>query len=306
MAQISESRPIVVVINKQALTAQHLDSDEVLRAFVSRGCDARVHRVEGSEIAGIVQSALDSGIRRFAAAGGDGTVNAVATALIETEDAALALIPTGTLNHFARDLGVPTDLDQAIEVIAADHRRRIDVAEVNGHLFLNNSSIGLYPQMVARRETLQKHRKLGKWAAMMRAGWSVLRHPRTFHLTLCVNGQDIQRRTPFVFVGNNDYQIEGLQSGGRNRLDEGVLAIYVVRQRDPWGLVLLVIRAMLGKIVHGRDLDRIIATSLSVESRHASALVARDGEVDTLTIPLRYRIRPRSLTVIVPLNSENQ
>ena len=133
----------------------------------------------------------------------------------------------------------------------------------------------------------------------------MLRHPRTFSAVLHVDGQELRRRTPFVFIGNNNYVIEGLHAGERSRLDEGVLAIYVLRPGSPWSLVMLALRAMAGRIVRGRDLEELHATSLLVESHHAHADVARDGEVGTLDTPLRYRIRPRALQVIAPTDRES-
>jgi len=301
MTQTFDSGPIAVIINKGARAGEDLDADAVVRAFAAHGREAHVHSVDGDQIVDAVRSALDGGARVVVAAGGDGTINAVAAELIDHEDAALAVLPVGTLNHFARDLGMPAKMEEAVAVIAAGRAREVDVGDVNGRVFLNNSSLGLYARLVVERERLQQDTNLGKWSAMMRAGWAVLRHPHTFSAVLHIDGRELRRRTPFVFVGNNNYVIEGLHSGERNRLDEGVLAIYVLRSSNPWNLVMLAMRAMTGRIVRGRDVDQLHASSLVVESHHAQAKVARDGEVDTLDTPLRYRIRPRALRVIAPL-----
>jgi YegS/Rv2252/BmrU family lipid kinase len=305
MAQAFDSGPITVVINTDARAGQELDAGDVRRAFAAHGRQAQVHGIQGGQIADAVRSSLDDGARVVVAAGGDGTVNAVAAELVGRDEAALAVLPTGTLNHFARDLGLPSKMEDAVAVIAKGLARTIDVGDVNGHVFLNNSSIGLYARLVVGRERLQHGSRLGKWSAMVRAGWSVLQHPRSFSLALRVDGQDLCRRTPFVFVGNNDYVVEGVHSGERSRLDEGALSIYVLRPSGPWGLLLLAMRAIAGRIVHGRDLDQLHATSLQIESRHAQVEGARDGEVGMLDTPLRYRIRPRSLQVIAPPPGES-
>jgi diacylglycerol kinase family enzyme len=305
MAQAYDSGPVAVIINSGARAGQELDADGIRRAFAVHGRQAEVHRVDGGRIADAVHAALEGGARIVVAAGGDGTVNAVAAELVDRDGAALAVLPVGTLNHFARDLGMPSTMEDAIAVIARGCARAIDAGDVNGRLFLNNSSIGLYARLVVGRERLQRGSRLGKWPAMVRAGWSVLRHPRSFSLTLCVDGRDLCRRTPFVFVGNNDYVVEGAHAGERDRLDAGALSIYVLRPGGPWGLLLLALRAMTGRLVHGRDLDQWHATSLEIASRHAQVEVARDGEVGMPDTPLRYRIRPRSLQVIAPPPGES-
>ena len=300
MTETYAQGPVAVIINKGAKAGEDLDADSVVQAFAAHGRQARLHRVQGEDIADAVQAALASGTRVIVAAGGDGTVNAVASELLDHDEAALGVLPVGTLNHFAKDLGMPAKLEEAVAVIAGGGVRVVDVGEVNGRNFLNNSSIGMYAQLVVDREQLQQHSNLGKWSAMVRAGWSVLRHPQTFSLTLCVDGKDLCRRTPFVFIGNNVYAMEGLDAGSRARLDAGVLSICVLRPTSAWGLLMLAIRAAAGRIVRDRDLEILHATALEIESDHARVEVARDGEVGALATPLRYRIRPRALRVIAP------
>ena len=305
MTQTFESGPIAVIINSGSRAGQDLDEQAVLQAFAANGRQAQVHRVKGNEIVGAVRRSLEGGATIIVAAGGDGTVNAVAAELVDRDDAALAVLPVGTLNHFARDLGMPAGIEEAVAVISMGLAREVDVGEVNGRVFLNNSSLGLYARLVVERERLQQHSHLGKWSAMVRAGWSVLRHRHTFSVLLHVDGQELRRRTPFVFVGNNRYVIEGLHAGERSRLDEGVLAIYVLRPGTPWSLMMLAMRAMAGRIVRGRDFDQLHTDNLLVESQHAQVDVARDGEVGALETPLRYRIRPRGLRVIAPMAGES-
>ena len=305
MRKTFETGLIAVIINTDSRSGQDLDEHAIRRAFAANGRQAEVDRVQGDHIVDAVRTSLDGGATIIVAAGGDGTVNAVATELVGRDDAALAVLPVGTLNHFARDLGMPAELEDAAAVISMGQAREVDVGEVNGRVFLNNSSLGLYARLVVERERLQEHSNLGKWSAMLRAGWSVLRHPHTFSAVLHVDGRELRRRTPFVFIGNNNYVIEGLHAGERSRLDEGALAIYVLRPGSPWGLVMLAMRAMTGRITRGRDLEELHATSLLVESHHARAEVARDGEVGSLDTPLRYRIRPRALRVIAPMAGES-
>jgi diacylglycerol kinase family enzyme len=252
-----------------------------------------------AHIDAVIAGALQPRPPCIVAAGGDGTVNAVAQHAIAA-GVPLAVMPSGTLNHFARDLGLPTDFSDAAAVIARAHVRKVDVGEVNGRLFLNNSSLGLYASMVQQRERLQARNGLGKWRALAHAGWSVLRHPRTFAVVLDVDGRTLRRRTPFVFVGNNDYTVQGPRAGARSTLDDGLLSAYVLRPYGPWGLVALALRALFGHMVKGRDLDAIRATEIVIESHHRHARVARDGEVETTHTPVRFRLRPRALAVVAP------
>ena len=163
------------------------------------------------------RAAVD-GCARVVAGGGDGTISTVA-ALLAGTDKALAVLPLGTLNHFAKDLGLPLELEAAARVAATGRVVRVDVGEVNGRVFINNSSIGLYPRLVRRRQQQQDRLGRGKWAAFLFAGLSVLRRYPFLDVRLEADGRTFSRRTPFVFVGNNDYLMDGLQIGARARLD---------------------------------------------------------------------------------------
>ena len=234
------------------------------------------------------------------AAGGDGTISAVAAGLAGSE-VPLAVLPTGTLNHFARDLGLPADLADCVRVAVAGKTRMIDVGEVNGRIFINNASIGLYPAIVRRREKQQRQLGRGKWHAMLWAIHTVLRSHPFLDLTLELDGVPQRRRTPFVFVGNNEYLMEGFTMGLRERLDGGVLSVYMSHRRGRIGLLLLALRALFGRLQQAKDFEAANLSELRIESRrHTRLLVATDGEVSAFDMPLEFRIRPRALKVIVP------
>ncbi|HZX81720.1 MAG TPA: diacylglycerol kinase family protein [Lysobacter sp.] len=292
--------PVPVIVNTGSRAGQDLRADALREAFARHDIDADVRRVAGDRLDAEARRALDAGARVVVAAGGDGTVNAIAAHAVDRDDVALGVLPVGTLNHFARDLGLPDDLDEAVGVIARGHARTVDVGDVNGRLFLNNASLGLYARMVEKRERLQHHQRLGKWRAMLRASLSVLRHPHAFSVVLHVDGEALRRRTPFVFIGNNDYVVQGPRAGARGSLQDGELAAYVLRPCGTWGLIGLALRALAGRLSDGRDLDAIHATSLLVESHHAHPRLARDGEVESVDTPVLFRIRPRALRVYAP------
>jgi len=253
----------------------------------------------GAEVSALARRAVQEHARMIVAGGGDGTLNTVATALLET-DVALGVLPLGTLNHFAKDLHIPLDLEGAVETTIVGHQVRIDVGEVNGHVFLNNSSLGLYPRVVRHRQKQQERLGLGKWPAFLWAALlMVCRYP-FLHLRLCLDGEQFVRRTPFVFIGNNEYQLDIFNIGARDRLDAGCLSLYTVHRTGRLGLLVLALRGLLGQLRSARDFDMLCVQDVYIETRSSRLLVATDGEVSVMQTPLHYRIRPRALRVIVP------
>ena len=238
-------------------------------------------------------------------AGGDGTVNAAAAAAVES-GAVLSVLPLGTFNHFARDLGIPVELEAAAQAIATGAVRSIDVGEVNGRVFVNNSALGAYPMMVAARERIQDVKGWGKIRAVPVAVLHVLRNLPVHRLDL--DGSDgysrQHLRTPFVFIGNGLYDNEPGAPMARAAIDDGVLGVSVARVVTRWGMV----RAAVSTLVRGadkaRDLDHVQVAELTVRSRMGSTRVAFDGEVEKLRFPLRYRCRPGALKVLAPVVEE--
>jgi diacylglycerol kinase family enzyme len=254
---------------------------------------------KGSELGTLAARAVQDGHPVVVGGGGDGTLNAVAAAVAGSASA-LGVLPLGTLNHFARDLKIPLDLDEAARIVVADHRAEVDVAEVNGRVFVNNSSIGLYPEMVRIRENQRRRLGRSKMHALLWATHTVLgRHPM-LEVGLEIDGVVQARRTPLVFIGNNEYQIEGFNLGSRERLDAGRLSIYLTRRRGRRGLLGLVLRALFGTLHQARDFEALSAAHVTIATRHKALAVATDGEVRAMTTPLEYRIRPKALRVIVP------
>lgn len=255
---------------------------------------------EGRDILALTRRAVRERSHIIVAAGGDGTLNAVAAALVDT-DVALGIVPLGTLNHFAKDVGIPLDLAGAVRTIFKGRVVRVDVGDVNGRIFLNNSGLGLYPLIVRDRQKQQKRYGRGKWLAFVWATFRVLRRYPFLRLDLCLNGTDIiRRRTPFVFVGNNVYQMDALNIGSRLQLDAGTLSLYTTQPVGRLGLLKLGIHLLAGQL-HGRDdFSAFTAQELVIKTRQRRLRVATDGEVTVLKTPLHYRIRQRALPVIVP------
>lgn len=290
----------VTVIGNQAAGPGCPDWRRIESGLQARGLQARIELPGGGEdILAVADRALREGADIVVAAGGDGTVSAVASRLAGTATR-LGVLPVGTLNHFAKDLGIPLDLDAAMDVIAGGSSIAVDVGEVNGRLFVNNSSIGLYPLMVIDRERLRKAAGRNKWLAMLSASWHVLRRYRALDVTIDIEGERQRHRTPLVFVGNNRYVIEGVAAGKRSSLQDGLLSLHMTRDVGRWGLIRLAARAMTGRL---HDDDTLVVREcewLEIHCRHKRLHVALDGEVVRMPVPLRYRVRPADLQVMVP------
>jgi diacylglycerol kinase family enzyme len=276
------------------------DAERIVASFRKAGVEPRLYLVSsGEQLLQLAAEFVQERVPLIVGGGGDGTLNALASVLAGS-DSALGVLPLGTLNHFARDLGIPLGLDAAVQVLAKGKRKSVDVGEVNGRVFVNNSSIGLYPAIVHRREKLRRRLGGGKWHAMLWAMLTVLRGHPFLDLTLELDGVAHRRRTPFVFVGNNVYEMERFYIGLRKRLDAGVLSVYLTQRQGRVRLILLALRALFGRLHQARDFEASTTRELRIESRHKRLLVATDGEVTALDMPLKYRIRPGALRVIAP------
>lgn len=277
---------------------------KIVEAFAPHG-GVRLDLVPaaGGELAATAEQALaaarSGALDAILVGGGDGSIGTVAGVLAGS-GVPLGILPLGTLNHFARDLGIPADLPGAAAIVAAGQARDVDVAEVNGLVFVNNSSIGLYPHLVIHRDRQAKLLGIPKKLATLLATFHALhRFPRR-RLWIAAAGRHEHYRSPCLFIGNNEYGL-GLPSlGTRQSLESGELCVYVARPRGPLGLIWLALRAAFGGLDAARDLDMMRLAEIEVGSRARRLLVARDGEVERLRPPLRYRSRPGALRVLAP------
>jgi diacylglycerol kinase family enzyme len=302
-------KKIIVLLNAAAgaTSAEEVAQDEarVRAAFGAAGLAIEIKSVEGSRLTETARSISEQHAEQMVivAAGGDGTQSAVAAALAGTPTL-MGVLPMGTLNHFAKDLGVPLEIDAAARVIVNGRPRAIDVGQVNERVFINNSSIGLYPHVVRHRDDMRQRLGHGKWYAMFRAILTIFRRFPVIELRMVVNGQEWRRTTPFVFVGNNQYQIDRLNLGQRSNLEQGDLCVYFANRTGRLGMLRLTLRALLGHLRQDKDFNALCATELWIETRKSAISVAADGEVHRLKPPLHYRTRPRALNVILPANDQ--
>jgi diacylglycerol kinase family enzyme len=294
---------VIVLMNAKAganSAERTRQADEVRAALDEAGVAADVRQVRPDQLFdAAARAADDPGTDAVVAAGGDGTISAVAAALAG-KPKPLGVIPRGTLNHFARDLGIPLALRDAAAVIAQRNVRRVDLGEVNGRAFINNSSIGLYPQIVRAREELRERLGGNKWIAMLVAALRVFRRHPTVRVRIGVGERTMLCNTPLVFVGNNRYEINGTSLGRRQRLDGGELSVYFTNRTGRFGLLRLALRALFGRLEQAKDFAALGVTEVWIETPRRQLRVALDGEVIQLPPPLHYRIRPASLRVLAP------
>lgn len=293
----------VVLLNAAAGSVAPEGASEVAArvsaAFSETGLIADISAVDSRSMADEVRNAVAAGADRVIVGGGDGTLSSAAEVLVGGP-VPLGILPLGTKNHFARDLGVPADLNEAARVIAAGHVRQVDVGEVNGRVFINNCSLGVYADMVRDRETQEIRDDRRRWAAMLRASWGSLRRFRVRMVTLQVDGRVLRVTTPLVFVGNNRYETRLLALGRRTALDDGLLWLYVARNTSRLGIVRLGARMLLGRLEQAQDFETLATAELEVRTRRRHLRVAVDGEVRPMLSPLRWRSRPGALAVLAP------
>jgi diacylglycerol kinase family enzyme len=264
------------------------------------GIDAHIRELAHTDrVEMAAGEALDAHPEALIAAGGDGTVSAVASAVAGTTTP-LGVLPLGTLNHFARDAGIPLDLQKAVQTIAARHTRRVDVGRVNDRLFLNNASIGVYPSFVASRARLRDQGR-SWWTSWALAAADVFRREGEVVIRIHSGQTKIVAPTPFVFVGNNEYVVEGIKLGGRTRLDAGQLYAYFAPPLRTRNLPALFARSLLGIAHRQHALRSVTGPELWVDTPFTATLnVACDGELLTLATPLHYRSWPAALAVLTP------
>ena len=268
------------------------------KAFAQAGATVRVAALDGKQIPEAIKAVARSG--RVIVAGGDGTA-AGAAQILAGSDTELGLLPLGTLNHLARDIGIPVDLGEAAEVAANGQPVAIDVGEVNGQVFVNNASIGLYPLMVRKREGLRRAKGWPKWLSTLPAAFAVLERLPHHRLRLDWGRGERAIVTPLLFVGNNVYSLDRGEVGKRNTLTDGKLSLYAVARRRRAALIWFAMRALVGRAERSLDFETLgECETLTVSSSSGSIEIALDGELRRMDSPLEFRIRAGALTVITP------
>lgn len=288
-----------LLVNRKSGTGRP-NAAELVATARERGVEAvEIATRPGAELA---REAVERGATVLGIAGGDGSLAPVAHVALE-RDLPLVCVPFGTRNHFARDLGI--DCDDPLGALRAFEgvERRVDVGAVNGRVFLNNVSLGVYASFVHDPAHRTKNR-LVALVRMLPAAAGRGRRP----LDLAFEGEDSgrveRRRALLLLVGNNDYRLTTLADfGDRPRIDAGHLHVYILEAVGRRRLVALLARAAAGRLAGERDWEDWRARSLRVDSSRPHVRAAIDGEAAILRAPLEFEIRPRALRVLVAQES---
>jgi diacylglycerol kinase family enzyme len=258
-----------------------------------------VHAVEPEAIASTIKKVVGDGATRVLVSGGDGTIATAAAALLDAP-AELAILPGGTLNHFARDLGVSTDAAEALALAANGGCRDVDLGVVNGHVFLNTSSVGAYVRFVRIRERLEKHLPYRLASAL--AALRILFQLRTFAVELEVHGEPRIYRTPLLFIGVGERELQVPTLGSRVSDGQRGLHVMVVRSRTRARLLAIALAAVsrgVDAVARTPQLDSFLVERCRVKLRRPTA-VAIDGELVAMHDTLEYELRRDALHVVCP------
>jgi diacylglycerol kinase family enzyme len=289
-----------VILNHRSGTADKAAVAEHISAYLAgRGMDARLELVRTpGDLPAVVARAAEGDAEIIVAGGGDGTIATVAGGVLDTPKV-LGVLPLGTFNYFAQRIGVPSDLDGALEIIArGEAPQTLSVGEVNGRVFLNNSSIGLYPAVLKQRETTYRRFGRSQAGAYLSAAVVLVRRPRFLYLQLTADGTPIVRRTPLLFVGVNPLQLAAFGIEGDECLAGGRLAAYIAKPLSAARLWRLALRGYFRGLEGADELELLCARDLNVTIRGKRVRVAMDGEVARMHSPLRYRLRVNALRVL--------
>lgn len=273
------------------------NADDVDKALQKAGC-FDIRAVAPDEVTQAVEDAMDRGATRIAVAGGDGTVSAAAAATART-NVELVVIPAGTFNHFARDHGIPTELDAACANAMSGRIKCVDVAWVNGRLFLNTSSVGAYANFVRVRERLEP--RWGYWTASAYSMVRTLVRMQPFNIRFETEGLERVYETPIVFLGVGQRELKLPLLGNRTPEGRSGLHVMIVRGRTRARLVALAFEsAARGTHAMSRTphLDAFLVDRCTIEQRHST--VAVDGEVVKMDSPLDYELGVGALKLVAP------
>jgi diacylglycerol kinase family enzyme len=261
------------------------------------GLDLQV--VQPNELESRLKQEVDSGAKRIIVAGGDGTI-ATAAALVANKDIELAILPCGTLNHFAKDHGIPTDLAKAAAVAVEGVVTGADIGYVNDTIFLNTSSIGAYVSFVRVRERFENH--LGYRIASFFAAIRTWVHLRSFTVTLEVGGQKKEYRSSMVFIGVGERELKLPILGNRIQNGRRGLHVMIVGGRKRARLFAVGLAGIAKGTKEAEKLpefDDFIVDSCRIDLTRSHSLIGLDGELKEMRTPLDYRIERDALRLVV-------
>jgi diacylglycerol kinase family enzyme len=289
---------ICVICNEGSGRNTH-EADAIHAAMDVLGDRAILWQVAGRDLDDAARTALAQGFGAIVAAGGDGTIMAVAGAVAGSH-ARFGVLPLGTFNYFARGLGIPEDPEGAARVILGGRTRRVPMGEVNGHPFLNNASVGIYPAILRAREETYRRWGRRRLVAHWTAARTFLRFQRPLHLTILADGEERRVKTPLLFAARSAYQLESFGLAGSDCVAQGRFAVFVAPDTGRAGMVHKAWRLVRRSMREGRDFELLCTDAATILTRSRHLTVACDGEKYRMRTPLRLRMRPDAIEVFAP------
>jgi diacylglycerol kinase family enzyme len=299
MTDPASTTPRICVICNEGSGRNSREAQAIETAMEVLGPGAVLRRVRGEELDDAARDAVARGFDAVVAAGGDGTIMTVAGTLLD-RGTRFGVLPFGTFNYFARGLGIPEDPKGAAEVILGGLTRKVSLAEVNGQVFLNNISLGIYPAILRAREDVYARWGRRRMAAHWSAAKTFLQFQRPLFLTIRADGEERRVRTPLLFVARSAYQLESFGLAGADCVADGRFAVFVAPDTGRAGMFHKAFRLVRKTMSEGRDFDLLCASEVTIATRSRHLTVACDGEKIRMRTPLRLRLHPDALEVFTP------
>jgi diacylglycerol kinase family enzyme len=280
------------------------NAEAAREALAKAGFD--LEDIPPTEMEKALKTAIEGGTKRILVAGGDGTI-ATAAALVANTDVELAILPGGTLNHFAKDHGIPTDLDEATTAAAGGVTVDVDIGYVNDCVFLNTSSIGAYVTFVRDREKLEKY--LGYTIASVIAVIKTMSQLRTFTVTLEVEGVKKSYRSSLVFIGVGERELKMPTLGNRVKNERRGLHVMVIKGRGKARLFAIALAAIAKGTKEASmlpEFDDFLVDSCRIDLSRPRATIGLDGELKRMETPLDYRIERDAIHLVVAQPKEDE
>lgn len=299
--EASPPAEVCVLLNASSGNAEdEAQKDALHKAFARYPGMFELRVMEGGNmLADTCRRAMKDGYRTIVAAGGDGTISGIAGQLAGS-GRTMGIIPQGTFNFVARGLGIPEQIDEAIDLIAKGTARSFSLGEVNGATFVNNASLGIYPQVLKEREGT--YRRWGR--SRLAAHWSVLRTFASFssplRMKVTVDGKVMRAKTPLAFVARSAFQLEHFGLDGGDCIREGGFALFLAPDSSRMQLLSGALRLASGGMTSKRDFELICGREIVIETLSPSHVIAMDGETFPMTGPFHFRLRDDALRVIAP------
>lgn len=296
----------VAVLNGDGGTLRTIDMNDFrqrLRASVeAAGHSIEIETVSGSGLIAALEEARDGEAEVVLAGGGDGTISAAA-AILMNSGKALAILPAGTMNLFARSLGIPLALDEAIAALAAGEKRAVDVASANGRPFVHQFSIGMHARLVDLRSKMTFTSRLGKIGASAKAAWDTVHNPPTVDVVLDIGGSEIVTNATAIGITNNLFGEGHLPYA--DKPDGGVLGVYITVARQRSEVFSFLLNMARGRWRDNRQVDihQAQTVKLKVRSRRTRLKSAIDGELCDLERETTIKIHLGALCVLAPSKS---